>query len=56
MGLKAYETRGGVVRRDLFAEADDVASVYLDDPVLLQTLVFEKLRGLAQEVRAEGWS
>ena len=56
VGLEAYEARGGAVRRDLFAEADDASSVYLDDPVLLQTLAMERLRGLAEDVRAEGWS
>lgn len=56
VGLEAYEARGGAVRRDLFAEANDASSVYLDDPVLLQTLAMERLRGLAEDVRAEGWS
>ena len=47
--------QGGAVRRDLFASPEDAASVYLDNPVLLQTLAMEKLRSLAEEVRAEGW-
>lgn len=55
VGIEAYEARGGAVRRDLFAEDDEARSVYLDDSVLLQTLAMEKLRGLAEEVRAEGW-
>lgn len=55
VGIEAYEARGGAVRRDLFAEDDDARSVYLDDSVLLQTLAMEKLRALAEEVRAEGW-
>jgi ParB family chromosome partitioning protein len=55
VGIEAYEVRGGAVRRDLFADGDDASSVYLDNPVLLQTLAMEKLRGLAEEVRAEGW-
>ncbi len=55
VGIEAYEARGGVVRRDLFADGDDASSVYLDDPILLQTLAMEKLRALAEEVRAEGW-
>lgn len=55
VGIEAYEGRGGAVRRDLFADANDAASVYLDDPVLLQTLAMERLRRLAEDVRAEGW-
>lgn len=55
VGIEAYEARGGVVRRDLFADGEDAGSVYLDDSVLLQTLAMEKLRGLAEDVRAEGW-
>lgn len=56
VGIEAYEARGGAVRRDLFADGDDASSVYLDNPVLLQTLAMEKLRGLAEEVRREGWA
>ena len=55
VGIDAYEARGGSVRRDLFADGDDASSIYLDNPVLLQTLAMERLRGLAEEVRAEGW-
>ncbi|MDM0116790.1 ParB/RepB/Spo0J family partition protein [Variovorax sp. J22R133] len=55
VGIDVYEARGGAVRRDLFADGDDPSSVYLDDPVLLQTLAMEKMRSLAEEVRAEGW-
>ncbi len=55
VGIATYEARGGAVRRDLFADAEDDASLYLDDAVLLQTLAMERLRGLAEEVRAEGW-
>jgi ParB family chromosome partitioning protein len=43
------------VRRDLFADDGEAGSVYLDDPLLLQILAMEKLRALAEEVRAEGW-
>ncbi|MGJ7609264.1 ParB N-terminal domain-containing protein [Variovorax sp. LT1R20] len=56
VGLVAYEAHGGTVRRDLFAEDDDDDAVYLDDPLLLQVLAMEKLRALAEEVRAEGWA
>jgi len=38
VGIEAYEARGGAVRRDLFANGDDLSSIYLDDPALLQTL------------------
>jgi ParB family chromosome partitioning protein len=55
VGIEAYEARGGTVRRDLFADGDNASSLFLDNPVLLQTLAMEKLRGLAEEVRAEGW-
>lgn len=55
VGIEAYEAAGGAVRRDLFASPEDAASVYLDNPVLLQTLAMEKLRSLAEEVRTEGW-
>jgi ParB family chromosome partitioning protein len=56
VGIEAYEARGGPVRRDLFADGADARSIYLDDPVLLQTLAMEKLRALAEEARAEGWA
>ena len=56
VGIEAFEARGGTVRRDLFAKDNDARSVYLDDSVLLQTLAMEKLRGLGEEVRAEGWA
>ena len=55
VGIEAYEARGGAVRRDLFADDGDARSINLDDAVLLQTLAMEKLRALAEEVRAEGW-
>ena len=55
VGIEAYEAAGGAVRRDLFASPEDASSVYLDNPVLLQTLAMERLRALAEEVRTEGW-
>lgn len=55
VGIDTYEARSGAVRRDLFADGEDAASVYLDDAILLQTLAMEKLRAMSEEVRAEGW-
>ena len=53
VGIEAYETAGGVVRRDLF---DDEQSRFLSDPALLQRLVVEKLEAFAGAVREEGWA
>jgi ParB family chromosome partitioning protein len=52
VGLEAYEAAGGVVMRDLFQQDD---GGWLQDPVLLDRLVAEKLDREAQAVRAEGW-
>jgi ParB family transcriptional regulator, chromosome partitioning protein len=49
--LKVYERAGGVVRRDLFADAD---SLYLADRTLLERLAHEKLEKCAAKLRAEG--
>ncbi len=54
VGLDAYESAGGGVRRDLFAEGD--AGVYLTDAELLERLAQDKLAGIAATVRAEGWA
>ncbi|WP_422847021.1 ParB N-terminal domain-containing protein [Acidovorax sp. M14] len=54
VGLDAYESAGGGVRRDLFAEGD--AGVYLLDAALLERLAQDKLAGIAAEVKAEGWA
>jgi ParB family chromosome partitioning protein len=51
--LKAYEKAGGTVRRDLFSDGDD--GVFIDDDVLLESLVGRKLEKTAQTVRKEGW-
>jgi ParB family transcriptional regulator, chromosome partitioning protein len=53
VGLAAYETAGGYVRRDLFS--DDENAGYIADADLLQRLVAQKLDAAAEEVRAEGW-
>ena len=54
VGLDAYETAGGGIRRDLSAEGD--AGVYVSDIAMLETLVREKLTGMADTMRTEGWA
>jgi ParB family transcriptional regulator, chromosome partitioning protein len=51
--LKAYEKAGGTVRRDLFAQDDN--GVFIQDIVLLESLVAKKLEKEAASVRKEGW-
>lgn len=51
--LKAYEKAGGAIRRDLFAENED--GVFIQDIVLLESLVANKLEKTAAAVRKEGW-
>jgi ParB family chromosome partitioning protein len=52
VGLEAYETAGGIVMRDLF-QSDDGG--WLQDAALLDRLVAEKLKAVADEIAAEGW-
>jgi ParB family chromosome partitioning protein len=52
VGVDVYEAAGGGVLRDLF-EHDDGG--WLQDAVLLDRLVIEKLRAEAETVRTEGW-
>ena len=52
--LKTYEKAGGNVRRDLFSEGDD-DGVFIDDVVLLESLVAKKLEKSADKLRMEGW-
>ncbi|WP_374651009.1 ParB/RepB/Spo0J family partition protein [Dongia sp.] len=52
VGIEAYEAAGGVVLRDLF-ESDDGG--WLQDVGLLDRLVAEKLKVIADEIAAEGW-
>jgi ParB family chromosome partitioning protein len=52
VGLVAYEAAGGVVRRDLFAEDDDEATLL--DAALVRTLANTKLQGHAERLKAEG--
>ena len=52
VGIEAYETAGGAVTRDLFADDDD-NGVWLDDPVLLDKLATTKLEAAADQIRPE---
>jgi len=52
VGIEAYEDAGGYVLRDLF-QSDDGG--WLQDAVLLDRLVTEKLKTEAETVAAEGW-
>ncbi|MCA1439376.1 ParB/RepB/Spo0J family partition protein [Ensifer sp. IC4062] len=53
VGIEAYEAAGGVVMRDLF-EQDQGG--WLQDPALLEQLVFEKLKSEAEALKVdEGW-
>jgi len=52
LGIEAYEEAGGYVLRDLFQQDD---GGWLQDPVLLEQLVGEKLKAEAEAIAAEGW-
>jgi ParB family chromosome partitioning protein len=52
VGVAAYQSAGGTIMRDLFQEDD---GGWLQDPVLLDRLVAEKLEREAEAVQAEGW-
>jgi ParB family chromosome partitioning protein len=52
VGVEAYETAGGFVRRDLF---DEEQGRFLSDPELLGRLAAEKLEAIAASVREERW-
>jgi len=52
VGIPAYEAAGGTVLRDLFDEDD---GGWLQDPVLLDRLVADKLKTSAEPVATEGW-
>ncbi|NKL20235.1 ParB/RepB/Spo0J family partition protein [Rhizobium leguminosarum] len=53
VGIEVYEAVGGIVMRDLF-EQDNGG--WLQDPVLLEQLVVEKLKADAEALKAEeGW-
>jgi ParB family chromosome partitioning protein len=52
VGIEAYEAAGGDVTRDLFQQDD---GGWLQDPMLLDRLVAEKLGCEADRIRSEGW-
>ena len=52
VGVEAYEQAGGVMLRDLFSDEDEG---WLENPELLDRLVSDKLKAIADEVAAEGW-
>ncbi|REF73463.1 ParB/RepB/Spo0J family partition protein [Paracoccus versutus] len=52
VGIEAYEAAGGYVLRDLFQQDE---GGWLQDPILLDRLVSEKLKAEAEAVAAEGW-
>jgi ParB family chromosome partitioning protein len=52
VGIDTYEAAGGCVLRDLFQQDD---GGWLQDPVLLDRLVGEKLKAEAESIAAEGW-
>ena len=52
VGIDAYETAGGNVTRDLFAN-DDEQGTWLDDPTLLNTLATRELEAAADAIRPD---
>ena len=52
VGIEAYEAASGDVMRDLFQQDD---GGWLQNPMLLDRLVAEKLEREADSVRSEGW-
>ncbi|KQT12909.1 MULTISPECIES: ParB/RepB/Spo0J family partition protein [unclassified Bradyrhizobium] len=52
VGIEAYEAAGGDIIRDLFQQDD---GGWLQEPMLLDRLVAEKLEREAGNIRAEGW-
>ena len=51
--VAAYEAAGGGIVRDLFAKEDEPG--YLTDAKLLTRLADEKLKAIAEPIKAEGW-
>ena len=52
VGIDVYETAGGIVTRDLFAD-DHEQGTWLDDPTLLNTLATAKLEAAADAIRPD---
>ncbi|POP52613.1 ParB/RepB/Spo0J family partition protein [Zhongshania marina] len=50
VSIKAYEKEGGSVSCDLFDEVK-----YIDDAELMERLATEKMTGIAEVVKGEGW-
>ncbi|WP_269621438.1 ParB/RepB/Spo0J family partition protein [Zhongshania sp. BJYM1] len=50
VSIKAYEKEGGSVSCDLFDEVK-----YIDDAELMERLATEKMNGIAEVVKGEGW-
>ncbi|NNU62986.1 ParB/RepB/Spo0J family partition protein [Ochrobactrum soli] len=51
--VEAYREAGGATRLDMFADRGDTE--YLTDAALLEKLFHDKLNGIIEAVRAEGW-
>ncbi|MGD5601023.1 chromosome partitioning protein ParB, partial [Xanthomonas citri pv. citri] len=52
VGIEAYDAAGGDIIRDLFQQDD---GGWLQDPMLLDRLVAERLEREAGNIRSEGW-
>jgi ParB family chromosome partitioning protein len=52
VGIDAYAAAGGIVLRDLF---EDDNGGWLQDPALLDRLVADKLKAMADDIASEGW-
>ena len=53
VGVEAYEAAGGLIRRDLFKDADEG---YMQDAELLESLALEKLNECVESVKGEGFA
>ena len=53
VGADAYVAAGGIINRDLFQPGHEG---YFTDAALLNRLATEKLQGVAEGIRAEGWA
>ncbi|MCL8489119.1 MULTISPECIES: ParB/RepB/Spo0J family partition protein [Bradyrhizobium] len=52
VGVEAYQAAGGEILRDLFETDDDG---WFQEPALLDRLVSDKLKAIADDIAAEGW-
>jgi ParB family chromosome partitioning protein len=53
VGMEAYEAAGGLIRRDLFGNEDDI---YMQDAQLLESLALAELDRQAESVRKDGYA